>query len=49
MSYKGEIVIDRDSHIVERADGFYQDYTDPAYRPPYQPPCDRRTRSSMPG
>jgi hypothetical protein len=36
MSYNGEIAIDLDSHIVERADRFYQDYIDPAYRPPYQ-------------
>jgi len=32
MSWNGEIVIDLDSHIVERADRFYQDYIDPSYR-----------------
>src|SRR4029453_13443012 len=36
MSWNGEIVIDLDSHIVERADRFYQDYIDPAYRGAYQ-------------
>ena len=27
MSWNGEIVIDLDSHIVERADRFYQNWT----------------------
>ena len=40
MSWNGEIVIDLDSHIVERADRFYQDYIDPAYREAYQQLCD---------
>ena len=30
MSWNDEIVIDLDSHIVERADRFYDDYIDPA-------------------
>ena len=37
MSDNGEIVIDLDPPIV--GDRFYQDYIDPAYRPPYQPLC----------
>ena len=32
MSWNGHPVIDLDSHIVERADRFYGDYMDPAYR-----------------
>ena len=40
MSWNGEIVIDLDSHIVERADRFYQDYIDPSYREAYQQLCD---------
>ena len=40
MSWNGEIVIDLDSHIVERADRFYQDYIDPSYREAYQRLCD---------
>ena len=40
MSWNGEIVIDLDSHVVERADRFYQDYIDPAYREAYRQPCD---------
>ena len=40
MSWKGEIVIDLDSHIVERADRFYDDYLDPAYRAAYRQLCD---------
>jgi len=40
MSWNGEIVIDLDSHIVERADHFYQNYIDPAYRDAYQHLCD---------
>src|SRR5206468_6370630 len=40
MSWNGEIVIDLDSHIVERADRFYQDYIAPAYRGAYQQLCD---------
>src|SRR3989442_10171397 len=40
MSWNGEIVIDLDSHVVERADRFYQDYTDPGYGEAYQQLCD---------
>ena len=40
MSWNGEIVIDLDSHVVERADRFYQDYIDPSYREAYQQLCD---------
>ena len=32
MSWDGELVIDLDSHIVERADRFYEAYIDPAFR-----------------
>src|SRR5262245_1407978 len=47
MSWNGEIVIDLDSHVVERADRFYQDYIDPAYRPPYQQLCDAVARQAQ--
>jgi len=40
MSWNGQTVIDLDSHIVERADRFYQDYIDPAYRDAYRQLCD---------
>ena len=40
MSWNGHPVIDLDSHIVERADRFYGDYLDPAYRDAYQQLCD---------
>ena len=40
MSWNGEIVIDLDSHIVERVDRFYGDYIDPAYRESYARLCD---------
>ena len=40
MSWNGNPVIDLDSHIVERADRFYGDYLDPAYRDAYQQLCD---------
>jgi len=40
MSWNGELVIDLDSHVVERADRFYQDYIDPSYRGAYQQLCD---------
>jgi len=46
MSWNGETVIDLDSHIVERADRFYQDYIDPAYRGPYQQLCDAVARQA---
>ena len=32
MNWNGHPVIDLDAHIVERADRFYGDYIDPAYR-----------------
>jgi len=44
MSWNGETVIDLDSHIVERADRFYRDYIDPAYRTPYEQLCEAVTR-----
>src|SRR6185436_11878137 len=40
MSWNGETVIDLDSHIVERADRFYDGYIDPAYREHYRTLCD---------
>ena len=40
MSWNGAIVTDLDSHIVERADSFYQGHIDPAYREAYQQLCD---------
>src|SRR5262245_40471462 len=40
MSWTGEIVIDLDSHIVERVDRFYGDYVDPAYRDAYTQLCE---------
>jgi predicted TIM-barrel fold metal-dependent hydrolase len=39
MSWKGQTVIDMDSHIVERADRFYHDYIDPGYRSAYDQLC----------
>jgi hypothetical protein len=40
MSWNGELVIDLDSHIVERADRFYDAYIDPAFRDAYRQMCD---------
>jgi len=40
MSWNGEIVIDLDSHVVERADRFYDSYIDPGFRAAYQQLCD---------
>ena len=40
MSWNGHIVVDMDAHIRERADRFYLDYLDPAYRAPYQLLCE---------
>jgi hypothetical protein len=36
MSWNGHIVVDMDAHIRERADRFFLDYIDPAYRGSYQ-------------
>jgi len=36
MSWNGELVIDLDSHIVERADRLYGDYIEPAFREGYR-------------
>ena len=49
MSWKGEIVIDLDSHIVERADRFYDDYLDPGYRAAYRQLCEAAVRIPMVG
>ena len=49
MSWNGHPVIDLDSHIVERADRFYGDYMDPAYRDAYQQLCDAVTRQAEAG
>src|SRR5216683_3957594 len=40
MSWNGHTVVDMDAHIRERADRFYLDYIDPAYRAPYQRLCE---------
>ncbi len=40
MSWNGHLVVDMDAHIRERADRFYLDYLDPAYREPYQLLCE---------
>ncbi len=40
MSWNGYKVIDMDAHIQERADKYYQDHIDPAYREAYQELCD---------
>src|SRR5215470_19268691 len=40
MSWNGELVIDLDSHIVERADRWYGDYIDPAFREAYRQLCE---------
>jgi hypothetical protein len=49
MSWNGHPVIDLDSHIVERADRFYGDYLDPAYRDAYRQLCDAVTRQAEAG
>jgi hypothetical protein len=46
MSWNGQIVIDMDSHIVERADRFYHDYIDPTYRSAYQQLCEAVARQA---
>jgi predicted TIM-barrel fold metal-dependent hydrolase len=40
MSWNGQCVVDMDAHIRERADKFYKDYIDPAYRASYQRLCE---------
>src|SRR2546426_9262945 len=49
MSWNGEIVIDLDSHIVDRADRFYQNYIDPAYREAYQHLCEGAAQQTKAG
>src|SRR5262245_37677985 len=49
MSWNGHPVIDLDAHIVERADRFYGDYIDPAYREAYQRLCDAVARQTQGG
>ena len=44
MSWNGHIVVDMDAHIRERADRFFLDYIDPAYRAPYQLLCEAVAR-----
>lgn len=44
MSWNGQIVIDMDAHVVERADRFYQDYIDPDSRTPTE--VARRQRAA---
>ena len=40
MAFRGDVVIDLDSHIVERADRLYDGYIDPAFRDTYRQLCD---------
>ena len=49
MSWNGSPVIDLDSHIVERADRFYGDYLDPAYREAYGQLCEAIKRQNDSG
>jgi len=49
MSWNGHTVIDMDAHIRERADRFYLDYIDPAYRAPYQRLCEAVARQEKKG
>jgi hypothetical protein len=49
MSWNGHTVIDMDAHIRERADRFYLDYLDPAYRGPYQRLCEAVARQEKKG
>jgi hypothetical protein len=49
MSWNGQTVIDMDSHIVERADRFYQDYIDPGYRSAYDQLCDAVAKQAKAG
>jgi hypothetical protein len=49
MSWNGQTVIDMDSHIVERADRFYQDYIDPEYRSAYDQLCDAVAKQAKAG
>src|ERR1051325_441741 len=49
MSWNGQTVIDMDSHIVERADRFYKDYIDPAYRGAYEQMCDAVAKQAKAG
>src|ERR671918_557604 len=49
MSWKGQTVIDMDSHIVERADRFYHDYIDPGYRSAYDQLCDAVAKQAEAG
>ena len=34
MAFRGNVVIDMDAHILERADKFFNDHIDPEYRAP---------------
>src|SRR5437870_6805 len=49
MSWNGHVVVDMDAHIRERADRFYLDYIDPAYRGPYQRLCEAVARQEQKG
>src|SRR5579864_1145462 len=49
MSWNGHIVVDMDAHIRERADRFFLDYIDPAYRGPYQLLCEAVARQEKKG
>ena len=49
MSWNGHTVVDMDAHIRERADRFYLDYLDPAYREPYQRLCEAVARQEKKG
>ena len=49
MSWNGHTVVDMDAHIRERADRFYLDYLDPAYRGSYQRLCEAVARQEKKG
>jgi hypothetical protein len=49
MSWNGYKVIDLDAHIQERADQYYHDYLDPAYREQYQTLCDAIAKQEAAG
>ncbi len=49
MSWNGQIVVDMDSHIVERAERFYTSYIDPEYRGAYEQLCEGIAKQAKAG
>src|SRR6185437_9197719 len=49
MSWNGHLVVDMDAHIRERADRFFLDYIDPAYREPYKLLCEAVAKQEKKG